>query len=107
VQDTEVLVNVLYGGQSPINHCCGYCKLKGKYLTVKQMKRKECLGKQCNALAKLEVHPYWKKRDIKLQGKKSKKLEQYMHTPSFIKDINTVLSDFLGYDTSELVSGII
>lgn len=70
----DELVNVLYGGQTTLRHCCGYCRAKGKYLTVKQMQKKQCLGKQCGALCKLD-HNFWKVRDKKLQQKKEHKNE--------------------------------
>lgn len=52
-ENNSVIVDVLYGSQSEKSNCCGYCKLKHKYLTVRQMKTKQCLGKQCNALSKI------------------------------------------------------
>ena len=70
----EELVNVLYGGQCLKRHCCGYCKKKGKYLTVKQMKKHECLAKQCPALDKLP-HTFWKVRQRKLDEKKMHRKE--------------------------------
>ena len=33
-------------------------------LTVKEMKRKGCLGKQCRHLQKNEQHEYWKQREL-------------------------------------------
>lgn len=68
----ETLVNVLYGGRTSLRHCCGYCKRKGKYLTVKQMKKHECLAKQCQYLDKVE-HRFWELRDKKLALKKANK----------------------------------
>lgn len=65
-------VNVLYGCQASLSSCCGYCKRKGKYLTVKQMRKKECLGKQCPYLDKLP-HTFWKQREKKLKIKKENK----------------------------------
>lgn len=70
----EEIVNVLYGGQCLKSHCCGYCKRKGKYMTVKQMRKHECLAKQCPHFDMLE-HAYWKKREAKLAGKKERKNE--------------------------------
>ena len=50
----------LYNGYS--NNCCAYCKLHRCGMTVKQMKKKECLKKQCRHLLKNEEHPIWIQR---------------------------------------------
>ena len=44
------------------NNCCAYCKHHHCYMTVKQMKAKGCLQKQCWHLVKNENHQYWKQR---------------------------------------------
>lgn len=51
----------IYGG-SPANPA-GYCKLHNGSLTPKEIKRKNCLGKQCHHLIKNEEHEYWKQRE--------------------------------------------
>lgn len=71
----ENIVNTLYGCQTSLQNCCGYCRRKGKYLTVRQMKRHECLAKQCPHLCKLE-HPFWAYRDKKLAQKKESRNER-------------------------------
>lgn len=45
------------------DNCCAYCKLHGCYMTVKQMKKKECLKKQCYYLQKIEEHDIWRQRE--------------------------------------------
>lgn len=50
----------LFNGYS--NNCCAYCKLHQCAMTVKQMKAKECLNKQCYHLVKNEAHQIWKQR---------------------------------------------
>ena len=47
-------------------HKCG--------ITVKQMRCKECLKKQCYYLKKNEQHEYWKQRERLKQKKKDRKL---------------------------------
>lgn len=42
-------------------------------ITVKEMKRHECLKKQCRHLVKHEDHPYWAQREQKKQEKKIKR----------------------------------
>lgn len=41
---------------------CAYCRLKKVSLTVKQLKKKECLKKQCKWLSKYK-HEYWQQRE--------------------------------------------
>jgi hypothetical protein len=49
-------------------------------MTVKQMKCKNCLGKQCWYLQKNEDHPYWKQREATKQKRKNRKkaIEEYV-----------------------------
>lgn len=54
----------------------GYCHNKSHkgYLSVKMIKKHECLRKQCPFLEKYEDHEYWKQRErIKLKKKENKK----------------------------------
>lgn len=114
-ENSSVIVDVLFGSQCEKSNCCGYCKLKHKYLTVRQMKNKQCLGKQCNALSKLEEHPFWDKRARKLQGKKMAHQEinfsinemiEKSRRPVFDEGMNEILTAMLGFDTTELLRSI-
>lgn len=60
----------LYGtvARSP----CAYCKLHHCSLTYKQIKGRECLGKQCRHLQKYD-HEVWRQRDLQKQRKKANK----------------------------------
>ena len=55
------------------DNCCGFCKYHHCHLTVKQMRTKECLQKECKAFVKNEDHPYWKQREIIKQKRKNRK----------------------------------
>lgn len=55
------------------NNCCAYCKLHHCSMTVKQMKAKGCLQKQCWHLIKNEEHQYWKQREATRQKRKERK----------------------------------
>lgn len=48
----------LYNNYS--DNCCAYCNLHNCSMTVKQMRRKECLQKQCYHLEKNESHDFWR-----------------------------------------------
>lgn len=50
-------------------------------MTVKQMNRKNCLGKRCEYFEKNESHQYWHQREVLKQKKKKKKmdLENYVN----------------------------
>ena len=63
------IVNVLYGSTTYFKNCPAFCKLHHKHLTIKQLKQKGCLGKQCKYLDKFE-HKYWEQREKKKQLKK-------------------------------------
>lgn len=61
----------LYNSYS--KNCAGYCKLHNCDLTVKQIRNKQCLQKQCWHLNKNEHHMWWKQRaatKIKRQNRK-------------------------------------
>lgn len=55
------------------NNVAGYCKLHQKSMTVKQMKTKECLQKECWHLEKNENHQYWRQRELTKQRRKERK----------------------------------
>ena len=61
----------LYNGCS--DNCCAYCKFHQCSMTVKQMKQKECLQKQCWHLVKNEEHQYWRQREVMKQKRKARK----------------------------------
>ena len=58
---------------SESNNCCAYCHYHAASMTVKQMKAKECLKKQCRHLVKNTTHAYWRQRDIVKQKRKNRK----------------------------------
>ena len=68
----------LYNGCS--DNCCAYCKLHQCSMTVKQMRLKECLQKQCWHLVKNEEHGYWRMRESMKQKRKIRKerINQYV-----------------------------
>lgn len=61
----------LFNTQS--NNVVAYCSYHHCGMTVKQMKCKECLQKQCYYLKKNEEHQYWKQREMVKQKRKSRK----------------------------------
>ena len=63
------------------SNCCAYCKLHHCSMTVKQMKTKECLKKQCWHLVKNEEHQYWTQREAVKQKRRYRKqvMDEYMH----------------------------
>ena len=60
----------LYHGCS--DNCCAYCHFHQCSMTVKQMKKKECLQKQCRHLVKNPEHAYWKLRESMKQKRKAR-----------------------------------
>lgn len=62
------------------DNCCGYCSLHMCSVTVKQLKKKECLKKQCHYLRKNESHDYWRQREWLKQKKKERKAKLQAYT---------------------------
>ena len=65
---------ILYNSFS--DNCCAYCKLHGCFMTAKQMRKKECLKKQCFHLQKNEEHDVWKQRARMKERRRKRKLMQ-------------------------------
>lgn len=59
----------LYGTKSA--NCAAYCTLHKCNMTVRQIKQKECLRKQCRHLIKNEEHDYWRLRNAAKAKKKA------------------------------------
>ena len=55
------------------NNCCAYCRHHHCSMTVKQMKAKGCLQKQCWYLVKNEQHQYWQQREATKQKRKDRR----------------------------------
>lgn len=55
------------------NSPCGKCKKKNCELTVRQVKAKKCLGKNCWHLVKYENHEWWHQRELAKERKKERK----------------------------------
>lgn len=64
----EELKKTLYGGES--KNVCAYCKRKGCYMTVKQVKKKNCLKKECHHLDKKD-HEWWIQRALLKQKRRN------------------------------------
>ena len=55
------------------SNVAAFCALHRKHLTVKQIKCKNCLQKQCWHLQKNEKHMWWTQREKKKAMKKARK----------------------------------
>ena len=65
------LLESLYGSTIKKENCVGYCRYHKCYMTVNQLKQKECLRKQCSLLNKRESHEYWAQRELLKIAKKN------------------------------------
>lgn len=65
----------LYNNYS--NNCRAYCKLHNCSMTVKQMRKKECLQKQCWHLEKNEAHDFWRHKARMKEIRKERKEALY------------------------------
>lgn len=66
------MLHSLYNTQISERRCVGYCWKHHCYMTSTQLKQKECLKKQCDALERYE-HEYWRQRELTKMRKKSVK----------------------------------
>ena len=55
------------------NNVVAFCKYHNCSMTVKQMKCKNCLQKECRHIMKNEDHMYWKQREAIKQKRKNRK----------------------------------
>lgn len=55
------------------DNVAGYCRLHRCSMTVKQIRCKECLKKQCHYLKKNNEHSWWHQREVMKQKRKAKK----------------------------------
>lgn len=55
------------------DNVAAYCNHHNCGMTVKQIKAKNCLGKQCWYLVRNEGHNWWKQREITKQQRKNRK----------------------------------
>ena len=68
------MLHSLYNTEISEKRCIGYCGRHHCYLSVPQLKRKECLKKQCTHLEKYE-HEYWRQKELaKIKSKQRKKI---------------------------------
>lgn len=61
----------LYNGESA--KCAAFCKRHHCGLTVKQIKQRQCLGKECWHFVKYESHHWWRERESLKRKKKERK----------------------------------
>lgn len=71
------IVKGLYGSEFDKSRACAFCRHHSCYLTVKQVKQHNCLGKQCYYLHKNENHDWWRQRSVAKQKRKERK-ERYV-----------------------------
>lgn len=68
----------LYGTplrKTDMRNVVGYCRKHRGYITANQIRRKECLKKQCHYLERVE-NPFWEEREKKKAEKKRRKAER-------------------------------
>ena len=67
----------LYGSYINRSKAVGYCKYHNAALTVKTLKKHNCLGKQCDAFKKYEHHDYWRQHEQLKELRKARKQKLY------------------------------
>ena len=73
VENNNETLPGLYGSEITKNRAVGYCHFHRAALTVKTIKGKECLKKQCDALEKYECHDFWRQHAQKKELRKARK----------------------------------
>ena len=66
-------VKGLYGSEFDKHRACGFCKHHHCYLTVKQLRKHNCLQKQCWHLERNYEHKWWAQREERKQLRKARK----------------------------------
>lgn len=61
----------IYGGL--VENPAAYCNLHHGSMTVKEIRKRECLKKQCWHLQKNEEHEYWRQRAVQKAKKVNSK----------------------------------
>ena len=61
----------------PSENCAAYCAKHYCHLTVKQIRHKDCLQKQCRHLRKNEEHEWWAQRERTRQKREARKQRLY------------------------------
>lgn len=72
-QNTNEMLPGLYGSEIARNRAVGWCHFHKSALTVKTMKCKECLKKQCDALERYSEHDFWRQHEQKKELRKARK----------------------------------
>lgn len=63
------------------DNVCAFCKKHSLWMTPKQMNKRQCIGRNCDALSPIPDHPIWATRAARKEHRKQRKerLEaQYM-----------------------------
>ena len=66
------------------DNVAAYCRHHRCGMTVKQVKCKNCLGKQCYYLQKNEDHPYWRQREAIKQKRQGRKQAMNAYVEQFM-----------------------
>lgn len=64
------MLKSLYNTEISEKRCVGYCWKHKAAVTATQVKQKECLRKQCNALERYD-HEYWRQRELVKKRRRS------------------------------------
>lgn len=68
--DEKRSYRTFFGSYSP--NSCAYCWKHHLALTPKQLKKKRCLEKRCDALSRCD-HPYWEQREKRKKQRSERK----------------------------------
>ena len=66
-------VQTIFGNVAKGTKVVAYCHYHRAWMTLPELKRKECLQRGCGRLSKCEDNPFWKQRERKRKRKQMKK----------------------------------
>lgn len=76
IMNTPVKKKVFYATSANEKKIVGYCRYHHLYMTARQIQRRKCLKRNCQALDKHTDHSYWKRDNMPQINKERNKVVQ-------------------------------
>lgn len=77
VTSKDDIVKTLYGSETYLYKCIGYCCHKHVYVTENIAKRKKCIAKHCDRFIRCPYsEEFWRKREEKRAAKKQRRNDE-------------------------------
>ena len=73
--EDNIKINGLYGSTIDSRKMVGYCHYHHVAMTVKTMKRHECLKRQCSSFERQKMHDFWRQHEQKKEWRRANKIQ--------------------------------